>query len=90
MGIKIKLVKSHSGASERQVATIRGLGLEKFGSERILKDTPQVRGMLNKVKHLVTFVDVKEEPKPSIRRKPRKIRVRDAARAKATSAAAAK
>lgn len=90
MGIHVKLVKSHSGASERQVATVRGLGLEKFGSERILKDTPQVRGMLNKVRHLVEFKDVKDEPKPSTRRKPRKIRVRDAARAKAESASAAK
>ena len=90
MGIKVKLVKSHSGASERQVATVRGLGLEKFGSVRVLKDTPQVRGMINKVKHLITFEDVKDEPKPSTRRKPRKIRVRDAARAKAESASAAK
>ena len=90
MGIKVKLVKSHSGASTRQVASVRGLGLEKFGSERILKDTPQVRGMINKVKHLITFEDVKDEPKPSTRRKPRKIRVRDAARAKAESTSAAK
>ncbi len=44
MGIKVKLVKSHSGASERQVATIVGLGLKKFGSEQLLKDTPAIRG----------------------------------------------
>lgn len=89
MGIKIQLVKSHSGSSERQVATVRGLGLEKFGSVSLLKDTPAVRGMLNKVRHLVTFEIVSEEPKPSTRRKPRKIRVRDAARAKAAATATA-
>ena len=54
MGIKVKLVKSHSGASERQVATIVGLGLKKFGSEKLLKDTPAIRGMINKVRHLVS------------------------------------
>jgi large subunit ribosomal protein L30 len=86
MGIKVKLVKSHSGASERQVATIRGLGLEKFGSERLLQDTPAIRGMINKVRHLVTHEVVKEEPAATVRRKPRAIRVRDAARARAAQA----
>lgn len=83
MGLKVKLVKSHSGSSERQVATVIGLGLTKFGSERLLKDTAAIRGMLNKVRHLVTSEVVKEEPKLRERRKPKKIRARDAARAKA-------
>jgi large subunit ribosomal protein L30 len=86
MGIKVKLVKSHSSSSARQVATVIGLGLTKFGSESILKDSPSVRGMLDKVRHLVTFEVVKEEPKILPRRKPRHIRVRDAARAKAQQA----
>lgn len=86
MGIKIKLVKSHSSASERQLATIRGLGIWKFGSEKLLKDTPAIRGMLNKVRHLVAFETVKDEPKVRTRTKPRSIRVRDAARAKAAQA----
>jgi len=81
MSIKVKLVKSSSGASARQLATISGLGLSKFGSERILKDSPAVRGMLEKVRHLVSFETVSEEPKVRVRQKPRKIRVRDAARA---------
>jgi len=86
MGIKIKLVKSPSSASERQVATVKGLGVWKFGSEKLLKDTPAIRGMLDKVRHLIAFEIVKEEPKTTIRRKPRKIRARDAARAKAAAA----
>lgn len=46
MGIKIKLIKSPSSASAKQVATVKGLGVWKFGSERLLKDTPAIRGML--------------------------------------------
>jgi large subunit ribosomal protein L30 len=83
MGIKLKLVKSHSGSSERQLATLTGLGLSKFGSEALVKDTPAVRGMIGKLRHLISFEVVKEEPKAVPRRKPRKIRVRDAARANA-------
>jgi ribosomal protein L30 len=56
MALKIKLTKSFAGASERQLATIRGLGLTKFGQERILKDTPEIRGMIFKVQHLVSQV----------------------------------
>lgn len=83
MGIKIKLVKSPSSASERQVATVKGLGVWKFGAERLLKDTPAIRGMLDRVRHLIAFETVKDEPKTRVRRKPRKIRVRDTARTKA-------
>ena len=83
MGIKLKLVKSVSGSSGRQVATVEGLGLKKFGSESLVRDTPAIRGMLNKVKHLVMFETVKDEPKPAVRHKPRHIRLRDAARAAA-------
>ena len=85
MGIKIKLIKSPSSASAKQVGTVKGLGVWKFGSERLLKDTPAIRGMLDKVRHLVAFEIVKDEPKTRVRAKPRKIRVRDAARAKAAA-----
>ena len=88
MGIKVKLVKSHSGASERQVATIVGLGLKKFGSEKLLKDTPAIRGMIDKVRHLVEHEIVKDEPNVRARTKPRAVRVRDAARAAAAKSQA--
>jgi len=88
MGIKVKLVKSHSGASSRQVATIVGLGLKKFGSEKLLKDTPAIRGMINKVRHLVDHEIVKDEPKVRVRTKPRAVRLRDAARAAAAKSQA--
>ncbi|MEW5741108.1 MAG: 50S ribosomal protein L30 [Myxococcota bacterium] len=87
MGIKITLVKSPSSASERQVATVKGLGVWKMNSTRLLKDTPAIRGMINKVQHLLSVETVKDEPKTRTRQKPRKIRARDAARAKAAQAA---
>jgi large subunit ribosomal protein L30 len=86
MGIKIKLIKSVSGSDLWQRATITGLGLKKFGDERLLKDTPAIRGMIFKVQHLLKQENVKEDPKPSKRRKTRSIRVRDASRKAAEAA----
>ena len=83
MGLKVTLIKSPSSASAKQVATVKGLGVWKFGSQNLLKDTPAIRGMLDRVQHLVKFEVVKDEPKTRTRTKPRKIRARDAARAKA-------
>jgi large subunit ribosomal protein L30 len=88
MALKVKLVKSFAGSSKDMVDTIRGLGLKKFGDERILRDTPSNRGMVFKVKHLVSSETVSQEAPAPKRRKPRKIVVRD--RARAARAAAAK
>jgi large subunit ribosomal protein L30 len=82
MALKIKLTKSYAGASEDQLATIRGLGLKKFGDERLLQDTPAIRGMAKKVRHLVSSEVVEAQAPKTARRKPRKIRVRDEARAR--------
>ena len=40
-----------------QEATLKGLGLNKMRRQRTLEDTPSVRGMINKVKHLIRVVD---------------------------------
>jgi len=40
-----------------QRQTLVGLGLNKIGRERTLEDTPAVRGMINKVSHLVEIVE---------------------------------
>lgn len=82
MGIKIKLVKSFAGASDSQLRTIEGLGLKKFGQERLLQDTSAIRGMIFKVRHLVSSETVSQEPKKVVRKKSRSTRVREAARAK--------
>jgi large subunit ribosomal protein L30 len=40
-----------------QRATLVGLGLNKMHRRRVLEDTPQVRGMINKVSHLVRVIE---------------------------------
>lgn len=45
------------GRKDYQQQTLIGLGLNKIGRTRELEDTPSVRGMINKVKHLVTVED---------------------------------
>ena len=85
MGLRIKLTKSFAGASDSQLRTIAGLGLRKFGQERLLQDTPAVRGMIFKVRHLVSQEVVKDNPKRASRRKPRLVRAREAARARRAS-----
>ncbi|MFE8599517.1 50S ribosomal protein L30 [Archangium violaceum] len=87
MALKVKLTKSFAGSSVDQLATIRSLGLKKFGDERLLQDTPAIRGMVNKVRHLVTSETVKGDAPKTTRRKPRHIRERDAARASQASKA---
>ena len=47
--------KSAIGRRADQRSTLIGLGLNKIGRTRELEDTPSVRGMINKVKHLVQF-----------------------------------
>jgi large subunit ribosomal protein L30 len=51
--ITIRWVKSQIGYDRKQRATIRGLGLKRLGQRVQLEDTPSVRGMINKVRHLV-------------------------------------
>ena len=46
-------IKSPIGRQSDQKKTLIGLGLNKIGRSKILNDTPSIRGMINKVKHLV-------------------------------------
>ena len=55
--VKIKQVKSEIGYNRRQRATLKGLGLRRMNHVRELEDTPAVRGMIDKVKHLVAVVE---------------------------------
>ncbi|MDI6727070.1 MAG: 50S ribosomal protein L30 [Smithellaceae bacterium] len=54
-------ISSCIGRPEKQRAIIRGLGLGKMHRAVCLKDTPEIRGMVNKVSHLVTVTEVKRE-----------------------------
>ena len=51
--IKVTLVKSYIGYNKDQARTVKALGLNKMNSSNELVDNPCVRGMINKVKHLV-------------------------------------
>ncbi len=57
--LKITLVKSAIGYSERHKATVKALGLRKLNQTVVLPDNPSVRGMLYKVNHLVTIEEEK-------------------------------
>jgi len=55
--VTVRQVRSGLGRKKDQIATLTGLGLGKLNRERTLEDTPAVRGMIEKVKHLVEVVD---------------------------------
>ncbi len=59
--LRITLVKSAIGYSERHKATVRALGLRKMNQSVIQEDTPTIRGMLSKVNHLVLIEEQVEE-----------------------------
>ena len=51
--IKVTLVKSIIGSKQSHRATVRGLGLRRMHHAVELADTPEIRGMVNKVSYLV-------------------------------------
>ena len=51
--VKVTLIKSAIRKQTYQSDCLRGLGLRKLHHSRVLEDTPSVRGMINKVLHLV-------------------------------------
>ena len=57
--IKVTLVKSGSGRLEKQIRTLKALGLNKTNSFNIVPDNAATRGMIFVVKHLVSVEEVK-------------------------------
>jgi len=55
--LKITLVRSPIGFDKTQRATVVGMGLRKIRHTVELKDTPETRGMIHKVRHLVTVAE---------------------------------
>jgi large subunit ribosomal protein L30 len=51
--ISVRWVKSQIGFDKRQRATLRGLGFRRLNQRVQLEDTPSIRGMIFKVRHLV-------------------------------------
>ena len=52
--LKITLTKSVIGRKQDQIATVKALGLKKIRDTKEHEDTPQIRGMINKVIHLLS------------------------------------
>jgi large subunit ribosomal protein L30 len=55
--IKVKQIGSLIGCTDKQRASVRGLGLRRMHQVVERKDTPEIRGMVNAVPHLVTIVE---------------------------------
>ncbi len=58
--IRVTQIGSPIGRRKQQRATLIGLGLNKMNRSRVLEDTPSVRGMAVKIKHLVRMEPVGE------------------------------
>ena len=58
--LQIKQVRSSIGTLPKQRATLRALGLRKMSAERIHDDTPVIRGMIDKVRHLVAVKEIEQ------------------------------
>ncbi|MCP3922194.1 MAG: 50S ribosomal protein L30 [Desulfobacterales bacterium] len=56
--IKIQLVRSMIGRPEKHRKILRGMNLTKINRTVELEDTPSIRGMVQKVKHLVKVEDI--------------------------------
>ena len=58
--LKVTQTKSVIGSKEGHKRTVRALGLRRIRDERVHEDTPQVRGMIHKVRHLVKVEEVEQ------------------------------
>jgi large subunit ribosomal protein L30 len=55
--VTVRLMKSPIGFKRNQATVVRGLGLRRIRHTVKLKDTPETRGMIHKVRHLVEVVE---------------------------------
>jgi large subunit ribosomal protein L30 len=56
--LKVTQVRSVIGSKQGHKRTVRALGLKRIHDTRVHEDTPQIRGMLHKVRHLVSYEEV--------------------------------
>jgi large subunit ribosomal protein L30 len=63
--ILVTQVKSGIGTKPVHRATLRALGLRGIGQHNVLPDTPDIRGMIHRVPHLVTVVDAPKGTEPT-------------------------
>jgi large subunit ribosomal protein L30 len=55
--IKVKMIGSVIGCPDKQRATVRGLGLRRMNQVVERLDTPEIRGMVKRIPHLVAIVE---------------------------------
>ncbi len=58
MPLKVTQTKSSIGCKQNQRDTLRSLGLKRIGDAVVKEDRPEVRGMVQTVRHLVTVEEV--------------------------------
>lgn len=56
---RVKQIKSKIGSTKRQKLILEALGLHKINQTREHTDSPAVMGMINKVKHLISYEEIK-------------------------------
>jgi large subunit ribosomal protein L30 len=59
--VKVKLIRSMIGRPEKHRKVLRGMGLTRLNKTVEFKDTPEIRGMINKVFHLVSTEEKVDE-----------------------------
>lgn len=57
--ILVKQIKSSIGVKPKHRATLRALGLRRVNADRVHDDNPVIRGMIDRVRHLVSVEEVK-------------------------------
>ncbi len=57
MSLRVTQRKSRNGADKRQLDTLRSIGVRRIGHTVEVSDSPQMRGMLHKVRHLVEVTE---------------------------------
>lgn len=55
--LTVTLIKSGIGRPEKHRLVLLGLGLNKLNKSVVLKNTPEIRGMINKIAHMVKVTD---------------------------------
>jgi large subunit ribosomal protein L30 len=55
--LKVTQIKSKNGSTQRQIDTLRSLGLRRINHTVEVSDSPQARGMLHRVRHLIRVED---------------------------------
>ena len=60
MALQVTQTRSAIGTKPKQRGTLRALGLGRIGASNTLPDRPEIRGMINKVPHLIEWEEVQD------------------------------